>query len=517
MAQRRLNRRQMITGVAGLALATAGRRVLAQGTAPRRGGVPVVALPSVREDPLAAVGNGWEAAWLRSLLYESPLRQSAAGEIVAGTAVACLPAPDWAHVDLVARTGVAFSDGSVMRAGDIAASVELAIASGPPGEAWRWTRVRGIEVPAEDRVRIALDGPDATLAASLASSLVSVVPAAGADSDSAGTSFSDLPPGTGPLVPSRVDGDALYLRANRLYRVAGQPRFDGCSVVAVPQEIDRTSRLVTGLVDIVPDVPSLDIPLLRENPRTALVGGVSRRQCAVVPQVGRPPLDDVRVRRLVASVIDRLGLVKGATAGTAVPSDTLFPPQHWAGNGSDAPPRPTSAARVRDALAELGLLPGWPLRLICPEVAPALANAAILLQEQMAAAGIAVGIDLLAEREMHAAVADGAFDLLMTFLPPWADPHEVAYPWLHSEGARNAGGYASRRIDWLLTLARGGESREARGALYREIDRLVAQEVPLIPLFATPWLDGVRTRIAGYEPQMPPSALGVASSWFPLP
>ncbi len=514
MTQRRINRRQVISGAAALALAPFGGRALAQDAVPRRGGVPMVALPAIVEDLIGSSADGWPLAWLRSLAYESPLRQSPAGEIVAGAAVAYLPAENWTHVDLVARTGVAFSDATVLRAEDIAASIEHAIAAGPPDEAWRWTRVQAVDVPEEGRVRISLDGPDATLGASLASPLVPVVPD---DAGTTGTTFSDLPPGTGPFVPSRIEGDTLHFRSNRLYRVTGQPRFDACSVVAVEQEIERTSRLVTGLVDIVPDVPSLDMPLLQENPSITLVGEVSRRQCAVVPQVRQGPLVDVRVRRLVASVIDRRGLVEGATAGTAAPSDTLFPPQHWAGNGGDAVARPASTMRVRSALTDLGLLPGWPLRLVCPEAAPALANAAILLQEQMAAAGIAVSIDLLTEDEMRAAVADGAFDLMMTFLPLWTDPHEIAYPWLHSKGARNAGGYASRRVDWLLTLARAGESRAARGALYREIDRIVAQDVPLIPLFATPWYDGVRTRIAGYGVQAPPSALGIASAWFPPP
>jgi peptide/nickel transport system substrate-binding protein len=513
MAQSRIHRRQLITGAAALALASPARRVLAQATAPRRGGVPLIALPAIVEDLLGTQGHDWPLAWLRSLVYEAPLRPSLSGEIVAGAAVAYLRADDWTHVDLATRTGVGFSDSAVLRAEDIAASIERAIEYGRPDEAWRWTGVQKIDVPRAGRVRLVLDGPDATLAASLASSLVAVAPE-GTSSGSA--AFGDLPPGTGPFVPARVEGDTLHFRSNRLYRVVGQPRFDGCSVVAVGQEIERTSRLVTGLIDIVPDVQSLDIPLLQENPRVALVGDMSRRQCAVVPQVGQGPLDDVRVRRLVASVIDRRGLVEGATAGTAVPSDSLFPPQHWAGSGSDAVARPSSATRVRSALADLGLLPGWPLRLICPEAAPALANAAILLQEQMAEAGIAVSIDLLAEAEMLTSVADGAFDLMMTFLPLWTDPHEIAYPWLHSEGARNVGGYTSRRVDWLLTLARSAETRAARGALYREIDRIVAQEVPLIPLFATPWYDGVRTRIAGYRQQVPPSALGVASAWFPL-
>ena len=106
---------------------------------------------------------------------------------------------------------------------------------------------------------------------------------------------------------------------------------------------------------------------------------------------------------------------------------------------------------------------------------------------------------------------------MMTFLPIWKDPHELAQPWLHSEGERNASGFESRRVDQLLTLARMVDDELRRGALYREIQRIVSDQQPLIPLFATPWFDGVRTRIEGYETHAPPSARGVAAAWFGAP
>ena len=56
------------------------------------------------------------------------------------------------------------------------------------------------------------------------------------------------------------------------------------------------------------------------------------------------------------------------------------------------------------------------MRLICPADPPLLANAALLLQEQFGAAGIALGIDLLDGDAFADARAAGEFDLMMSLL-----------------------------------------------------------------------------------------------------
>jgi peptide/nickel transport system substrate-binding protein len=502
----------MLTGAVGLGLATFGRAALAQGVPIVRGGVPLVALPSL-PDRLDPAGSGWEGAWLRTLIYDAPLRPLTSGDIVAAVGIGLGLRGDGASVDLAARPGVIFADGSPLTVADLVASVERSIQHADIASAWRWERIERVET-GDDRVRLVLREPDATLAASLASPLVPVTPG-GAAVDA--VALDALPPGTGPFAAHRRDGDRAVFRPNRGYWVIGQPRFDGCAVIGVDDPIERTSRLVTGLVDIVPDLPALDIPLLRDDPAAALVGGISRRLCAVVLNLGRGPLGDVRVRRLVAGVIDRGALVDGATAGTGVPAAALFPADHWAGAESPPPAPARPAGETRDALAALDLLPGWSLRLICPAAAPTLANTAILLQQQLAAAGIALAIDLLDTGAFAAARADGAFDLMATSLPPWLDPHEIAWPWLHSEGPENAGGFASPRVDRLLDRARGQPDEAVRGSLYGSIERIVSDQVPLVPLFATPWVDAARARVAGYTAHVPPSARGVASAWFAAP
>lgn len=510
MPASRLTRRQLVVGAAAAFAPWAGRSAMAA-RQPRRGGVPRIALPRIPERVDTVVGDDWETGWIQSLVYDTPLRVTATGDIVAGVGVGLLTDPDGRSLDIPIRQGMFLSSGAVVTVRDLAASLERAIESTPDGDAWRWSGVASVEVVSEERVRLHVASFDATLPATLASPIVPVMP----DGTPTGPlAIAELPPGTGPFVIANANDGQLRFRPNRLYREVSRPRFDGCDVIAVAQEIERTSRLVTGIVDIVPSVPLLDIPLLEEDPGVGLSGEIGRQQCAVIVRLDQHPLNDVEVRRLLAAVIDREALVEGATAGTARVSNSLFPTDHWAGSPNTDSPAPMEIGEARERLAALGLLPGWPVRLVCPEDVPVLANAAIMLQEQLAAAGIAVGIDLLDAGEVEQARSSGDFDLMMTFLPYWNDPHELAHPWFHSEGARNAAGFSNRRVDQLLAMARAVDDIRRRGALYREIQRLVAREVPVIPLFRMPWFDVARVRVEGYEAPSPPSARGVAEAWF---
>ena len=514
MTAPRLNRRQMLAGVAGLSLATLGHAGFAQDDGPiHRGGVPYVALPSLPDDLGDDPRDHWEIDWLRTLVYDAPLRPLASGAIIAAVGIGLGVSGASDLVDLAVRPGVLFSDGTPLTVSDLAASIERSIQQAGHADSWRWDRVQAVETVA-DRVRITLAKPDATLAATLASPLVPVTPGG---ADLAGVPLPELPPGTGPFVPHRLDRESAVFRPHRAHWVFGQPRFDGCVVVGEPNVIERTSRLVTGMVDLTPAVPPLDIPLLRDDPGVTLVGEDFRRLCTVVLNLGREPLNDVRIRQAVAGTIDRDALVEGSTAGTGLAMSTLFPTENWAGAAAPAPEPSLSPDDTRDALAALGMLPGWSLRMICPVDPPLLVNTAILLQEQFGAAGISLGIDLLDGDAFAEARDAGEFDLMMTLLPAWIDPHEIAQPWLHSAGAHNVGGFASGRVDNLLDRARSQPDETVRGSLYGDIQGIVADQVPLVPLFAVPWVDAVRSRVRGYADRMQPSARGLTPAWFAAP
>ncbi|MEJ7900746.1 MAG: ABC transporter substrate-binding protein [Thermomicrobiales bacterium] len=489
-----MSRRGLMLG-AGLAAASIAGGANAQS---RGYGIPRVGLPNFPTgDPVSGIGAAWA-----TLLTTSPLLAvSPEGRVTGGLAMSWGMGPNRDHFDLRIRPDALFADGSRILADDVVASANLAreVSEGTP-EAWRWEHIELIESVTDNVVRLSLSAPDASIPALLASHLLPILPTAWVDSgwDREGGPF---PPASGCFQLQSTSDALLRLTRNDAYFQVGRPRLAGVICIPPSETMLRTTDLVTSGVDLLIDVPLLDVPMLREDPVITLVGGPANRLCLLAVNLQGSTMADVRLRRLVSSAIDRDSLVEGATATEAAPASALIPADHWA--ALDYTATTVDPDDVRAELAALGKPPGIQLRLVASNADASLANACVLLQEQLAWAGIALSLDLLDEAEMHLEMNRGRWDMVMRYTDHWRDPHELVRPLVLSDGTRNTGGYVNSRVDYLAGLASQAGDTGYRAGFYQTIQRIVASDVPVIPLFFPNYYDAMSSRIQDY-PFFPP-------------
>jgi len=463
-------------------------------------GTPRVSLPDF-PTALAPTHTTTGAAWAQLLATTPVLEALPDGRVMSGLAVSRTLDQRRARLDLGIRIDALFSDATPVTPADIAASI---IAAGEryagTVEAWRWENIDSVTAIGDSVVTIVLSQPDASIPALLSSCWVPVYPAAWLERgwDSVAGPF---PPASGCFQLDHATGDVLRFSRNRGFFEVGRPNLAGVSCRAPSDTLSRTTSLVTGDVDILVDVPLLDVPTLREDPCISLVGGPSNRLCALVVNLQQPIVSEARVRRLLSMAIDRESLVNGATANEAVPASTLIPTDHWA--GIDYTIDPVDPAEVRSRLAALGEPPGLELRLVASDTDASLANACVLIQEQLAWAGIAISLDLLDEEAMAAEMEAGRWDLLLTHTAHWRDPHELVRPLITSDGTLNRGGYGNGRVDYLAGLAARAGSATYRAGFYGTIQQIVASDVPVIPLYFPNYYDAMAITIEHY-PFLPP-------------
>lgn len=463
-------------------------------------GMPRVSLPDFPTGDMLT-GGGTGAIWAHLLTTSSLLNVTPEGRVTGGLALSWALSPDRLRLDLHLRIDALFADGTRVVPEDVLASVVDARErqSGFP-EAWRWDNMETVEVTPDGAIRFTLMAPDASFPALLASRLTPVYPATwiaqGWDHEAG-----PFPPSSGGFqLESRSDDRLRFSRNDGFYQV-GRPRLAGVVCTAPVESIPRTTDLVTNGVDLMIDVPLLDVAQLREDPGILLAGGPTNRLCMLVVNLRSQVLSDSRMRRLLSGVIDREELVRSATAGEALPAAALIPGEHWAGLNVDR--EVADANDVRDQLAALGNPPGVDLRLIANEADASLANASVVLQEQLAWAGIALTLDFLDDAAMETGLAGAAWDLAIRYSPYWDDPHELVRPLLTSDGPANVGGFRNQRLDYLVGLANRARGNENRGRLYRAIEEIVVNEVPVIPLFFPNYYDAMGARMQDY-PYFPP-------------
>jgi peptide/nickel transport system substrate-binding protein len=505
---RNFSRRSLLGGLIALAGASSAAQGTPVGKPPPS--VPRVSIPVWPAREADLYGPAANVPWVRQLSGATLLTTTSTGEIVGGLGLSPALSADRQQLTLDIRPDALFANHAPVTPTDVVDSLHWAWAVGLQGDdAWRWQHVEAVVRSGERAVSILLQEPDASIPALLSSWRVPVVPSMWLAAINHRVGIGP-PPASGYFnlqsrTPDRID----FTRNAGFYQV-GRPRLAGVTCIAPDSLLARGTDLVTGRVDIVIDLPLLDVPMLRENPGFNLVGGASARLTALHLNLRSDPLRDQRFRSLLARTVRRDQVLEVAVAGEGRLATSLIPADLWA--GIEFPVEQAEASDVRADLATLGMLPGIELRLVAPAGDASLANACVTLQEQFAWAGFALALDLLDEVEMARELQAGTWDLLIETLPWWHDPHELVWPLLTTGGPANRGGYSSRRLDYLAALACRARGITERATLYQSIQELVAREHPLIPLYFGNYYDAMTTNVTGYLAYPPESAAAMAQA-----
>jgi len=204
-------------------------------------------------------------------------------------------------------------------------------------------------------------------------------------------------------------------------------------------------------------------------------------------------LSDMRVRRAIALAIDREAIVRTIWKGHADVVESILPAGSWA-REPDLPailPDPAEARRLLDAAGYRdpdgdGPLPR--LRLTYKTSQNEVRRrVATVIQEQLRRVGIHAEIQSLEWGTFFSDVKKGNFQLYGLTWVGISDP-DIYHHAFHSESAppdgANRGGYSNARVDRLTEAARREPSRERRRGMYREVQRILARDLPVFPLWA---------------------------------
>ena len=321
------------------------------------------------------------------------------------------------------------------------------------------------------------------------------------------------PIGTGPFrFVSYTPADRVVLERNPSYFRTGLPGVDRLVFRVVPTAGTAVAALEKGEIDYVGGVAGPDVDRLRKTPGIAVVsgtGGSGGSVCedVLIPNLSRPPLGDVRVRRAIAMAIDRQFIVDRVYFGQGRPA--TGPISHllaWAYT-PDVRQYPHDNAAAMRLLDEAGLKPGrdgerLALTFTHASTAQRLGQT---LREQLRAVGITLNLQTV---DFNAAVdqvfVKKTFDLGMASFCNGADPDigvRRVYvssnigPFPFSNGA----GYRNPRVDRLFEEAAQFSDRAERRSRYVEIQKILADEVPYFWLIDSEGLRAYRTAFTGFR------------------
>lgn len=404
------------------------------------------------------------------------------------------------------RKDVRFHDGRPFTAVDAQASIDAARRRAPRLRA-ALADVAAVEVWSARDLRVVLRRENAYVLRALAEVPIVPAPEVGARQ----------PSGTGPYrVAEWRHGELIRLQRNPAYwgKAAAIDTIDFLIIGDAALALTMAQRRE---IDILPSLIPEHWPEQTAAPRIvesfAPLELAPPRLIALVLNLRKPPFDDERVRRAAAMLIDRGRLTREAWHGLARPAVGLVWPGGL-GDGDAAPAPPYDPVRAMLLLEEAGwraekdgvrARDGVKLRITFVGV-----GAPVDPERDLIVAGLrrgGFGIDL--------AVADAASflerlraaNLDAALLDYRGRVDEDLSPFLVAGGGRNFGGLSSAPIDAACAALRGAWEPAERRPLATELGKLVAAELPFIPLVAPAPHGLVARRVAG---------LLVRDGWFLL-
>lgn len=394
------------------------------------------------------------------------------------------------HYRVKLRKNLKFSDGSALDSADVAATFR-SVLSKEIGSRYATTyrRIEHIETPDRLTVDFHIDGPHATFLTDLE------LPVLRSEDErvTLGAPAGPEPVGAGPYRMVSRKAGAIELRANPLWH-RGRPLFPRVRMLAVRDDNTRALRMLAGAGDLAFNaIPPLLVSLFLERPGFVVKNapGIGTTYLGINTRAG--PLADVRVRRAIAHAIDRRALVRAKFGGRARLARGWIPPGHWA-YWAETPFYEHDLARARELLDRAGLKGGGDstrleltLRTSSDRFRQSIAKA---IAEMLRRVGIEVEIRPTEVAMLLADLNRGQFELSLLQVPEVIEPHVLSWFFAsdriprkeRAEGA-NRWRFSSPELDAELEKGRLTPDQRLRKQAYREVQRILAEQVPVVPLW----------------------------------
>ena len=311
------------------------------------------------------------------------------------------------------------------------------------------------------------------------------------------------PVGTGPFQHAEY-------RAGQYVRLQRHPHFWRGTPLMPQVVVDlgsggtgRLSKLLTGECDVLAWPAASQLTILRDDPRLRLTLRPGMNIAYLAFNTDKPPLNNPEVRHALALAINNQRLMQSIYYGTAETAASILPRASWAYD-SEAKVTAYDPEESRARLKALGL-ENLTLHLWVPTTSqawnPSPLKTAELIQADMAQVGVKVVIVPVEGRFQEARLMDMNHDITLS---GWAtdsnDPDSFFRPLLSCaaiDSQTNFAHWCNRDFDNVLKKALLSQQLSARIDAYDEAQKILADELPVLPLASSLRLQAYRYDIKG--------------------
>jgi peptide/nickel transport system substrate-binding protein len=317
------------------------------------------------------------------------------------------------------------------------------------------------------------------------------------------------PVGTGPFtVAEWVRGDRIVLKRFAGYHTKGLPRVDQVTFRFIPDPNAALAALKAGDIDAsLFGLGPEHVADLRKDGRFEVIVGETTNDVIMAMNNSRKPFTDVRVRRAVTHAINKADVVKLAMFGMGrVIGSNVDPLNPYFVDLAGAVPH--DPEKARKLLAEAGYPSGFEAVL---RVAPQYyytVRAGEVIVDQLAKVGVKVRIEQIEWGQWLSRVwKEADYDLTII-------GHAEAWDIANYANPKYYYRYDNPKFQELFKQSEVTLDDKARRQQYAQMQRMLADEAPVVFLFIHPRLVVAKKGVTGFWKDLPiPSANLAEVGW----
>lgn len=392
-------------------------------------------------------------------------------------------------ITLKLKKGVLFHDGSEMKALDVKKSLERNLKI--PVSKVLVESIEGIEILDDYTLKIIQKNSPFILLHNLAHSSTAIVKESVEDENGVNL----LGTGAYKIKDWKLAEKITLERFNSYFE--GAPQVEEIVFQTIPESSNRLIALETKEIDIAYDISANDIKGIEKKPDLKVINKPSLGSDFLT--INTEKLKDKRVRQALDYAIDKDSIIKAVYEGYGVVPNSILSPNVF-GYSKDGKKREYNPEKARDLLKEAGVenlkLNLW----IYDE--PSRQQMAQIIQANLKEVGIDTEIMVAEVSTFLQYTGMGEHDMLIgLWYVSTGDADYGYYPLLHSSSRGAIGNrsfYSNVKVDRLLDSARAASDVDKRREEYKEVQDIVFEDVPLLPIAYKNYVIGLQKNVEGF-------------------
>lgn len=391
-----------------------------------------------------------------------------------------------------------FSDGTPVTASDAAFS--LLRLRDDENSLWRdpFMVMDKVEAPDARTLVITLKAPSVPFLSQLALPNASII-SEKAMKAMGEEAFAEKPVGSGAFsVKEWLRGDRVVLVKNPHYWRADKVSLDGVEWQTIPDDNTRMLKVQAGELDAAINVPFSRIVSLQKDPNLSIHLDPSTREDHLLINHEHGLLSKVEVRQALDYAIDKDAIVKTVTFGYGQVANSYIPAgavYHYANNLK----RPYNVEKAKKMLADAGAS-NLKLNYVVNAGDEVDEQIAILLQQQLAKAGVTVTLQKVDPSQSWGMLVSGDYDIsVMYWTNDVLDPDQkTTFVLGHDANMNYMTRYHNEKVKALVAAARLEVDPKKREQMYIDLQKMAKADVNWIDLYYSPYRNVSRKNIKGF-------------------